>query len=171
MLSASSGSSNRFVLCGCSLGFYWSEFGELSPGVVSFQRKFLKFVENFRPPAGFLWPRPPPLTDVRCLTSFLFRTKLIACSTEITGNRLIHGEIVPGSHGLGLSCLRASRRRTEMASAHSATLCSPDVLLHVRDLLHWQTLRCFSGLGLLHPENSVVSRPALQRSPVFVSLG
>ena len=54
-----------------------------------------------------------------------------------------------------------------MASAHSATLCSPDALLHVSDLLHWQTLRCLSGLGLLYPENPVISRPALRRLPVF----
>jgi hypothetical protein len=79
-----------------------------------------------------------------------------------------------------------------MASNHSATLCFPDALLHGSDLLHWQTLRCLSGLGLLHPENPssadllfgvsqffvslpwvikgtsrpVVSRPALRRLPV-----
>ena len=41
-----------------------------------------------------------------------------------------------------------------MASTHYATLCFPDALLHGSDLLHWQTLRCLSGLGLLHPENS-----------------
>jgi len=54
-----------------------------------------------------------------------------------------------------------------MVSTHYATLCFPDALLHGSDLLHWQTLRCLSGLGLLHPENSVVSRPALRRLPVF----
>ena len=56
-----------------------------------------------------------------------------------------------------------------MASARYATLCSPDALLHGSDLLHWQTLRCLSGLGLLHPEIFIVSRPALRRLPVFVS--
>ena len=50
-----------------------------------------------------------------------------------------------------------------MASARYATLCSPDALLHGSDLLHWQTLRCLSGLGLLHPEIFIVSRPALRR--------
>jgi hypothetical protein len=54
-----------------------------------------------------------------------------------------------------------------MASARYATLCSPDALLHGSDLLHWQTLRCLSGLGLLHPEIFIVSRPALRRLPVF----
>jgi len=57
-----------------------------------------------------------------------------------------------------------------MASARYATLCSPDALLHGSDLLHWQTLRCLSGLGLLHPEIFIVSRPALRRLPVCVSL-
>jgi len=82
-----------------------------------------------------------------------------------------------------------------MVSTHYATLCFPDALLHGSDLLHWQTLRCLSGLGLLHPENSssadllfgasqffvslpwvikgtsrpVISRPALRRLPVFAS--
>ena len=54
-----------------------------------------------------------------------------------------------------------------MASARYATLCSPDAPLHGSDLLHWQTLRCLSGLGLLHPEIFIVSRPALRRLPVF----
>ena len=45
-----------------------------------------------------------------------------------------------------------------MALACYATLCFPDALLHGSDLLHWQTLRCLSGLGLFHPENSVVCR-------------
>jgi len=56
-----------------------------------------------------------------------------------------------------------------MASARAATPCSPDALLHDRDLLHWQTLRCLSGLGLLQLENSVFSRPALRRLQVFPS--
>jgi len=42
-----------------------------------------------------------------------------------------------------------------MAPACYATLCVPDALLHGSDLLHWQTLRCLSGLGLLHLENSL----------------
>ena len=56
-----------------------------------------------------------------------------------------------------------------MASVCYATLCFPDALLHGSDLLHWQTLRCLSGLGLLHLESSVFSRPALRRLPVFAS--
>ena len=41
-----------------------------------------------------------------------------------------------------------------MASNRYATQCFPDALLHGRDLLHWQTPRRLSGLGLLLPESS-----------------
>jgi len=57
-----------------------------------------------------------------------------------------------------------------MASAHYATLCFPDALLHGSDLLHWQTLRCLSGLGLLHLENSSSADLLFGASQFFVSL-
>ena len=57
-----------------------------------------------------------------------------------------------------------------MASNHYATQCFPDALLHGRDLLHWQTPRCLSGLGLLHPENSSSADLLFGASQFFVNL-